>query len=153
MVLIFEQDGPVSWLPLYDAGKAVAQMRHSEHPTLHLVNPKPVPWRMYLEPICEELQVPLVPWNAWLSKLEDDLRDTSLSEVEHLQRNPALHLLEMFKHADLGEDFEPPGLVRLGTAKSTQVAPSLLDVEVSRNVGKQWVDSWRASGFLSSITN
>lgn len=128
-------------------------MRHSSHPTLHLVNPKPIPWRAYLEPISEELGVPLVPWNVWISKLEDDLRDTSLTEVEHLQRNPALHLLEMFKHADLGDDFEPPGLVRLASTKATEVAPSLLEVEVSRDVGKEWVHAWRASGFLPAFAN
>lgn len=132
---------------------AVAEMRHSEYPILHLVNPRPVPWRMYLEPIAEELGVPLVPWNVWLSKLDDDLRDESLIEVEHLRRNPALHLLEMFKHANLSDDFEPPGIARLETTKAIQVAPTLLSAEFGREVGKQWVSAWRASGYLPPATN
>ncbi|CAL1709823.1 unnamed protein product [Somion occarium] len=142
--------GLVSWLPLYDAGEATAQMRHSQYPVLHLVNPRPNPWRTFLEPIANELGVPLVPYHIWLSKLEDSLKDTSLSEVEHLQRNPALRLLEMFQHADLGEDFEPPGIVKLDSSKSTSVAPSLTQVEMSRQMAKEWVAAWRASGFLPS---
>ncbi|CAL1709825.1 unnamed protein product [Somion occarium] len=140
--------GPVSWLPLHNAGEATAQMRHSPYPTLHLVNPKLNPWRTFLEPIANELGVPLVPYNTWLSKLEDSLKDPSLSEVEHLKRNPALRLLEMFKHADLSEDIEPPGLIRLATVKSTEVAPSLNHADMSRETAKGWVVAWRASGFL-----
>ena len=126
-------------------------MRHSTSPTLHLINPKPIPWRSYLSPIAQALNVPLVPWSTWIEKLESDLHDTSISEVEHLKRNPALHLLEMFKHADLRDDFEPPGLVRLQTEVSVRVAPSLLEVEIGESVGKDWVEAWRATGFLPRV--
>ncbi|CAL1709820.1 unnamed protein product [Somion occarium] len=143
---------PVSWLPTYDAATALIEMRNSEEPILHLVNPKPLPWRMFLEPIAKELGVPLVPWKLWLSRLENSLTDNSFSEMEHMQHNPALRLLDMWRHADLGEDIEPPGIVRLDTSKARKVAPSLERVPMEpEELARKWVAAWRETGFLPGI--
>lgn len=126
-------------------------MRNSTEPILHLVNPNSLPWRAYLEPIANELNVPLVPYNAWLSRLEATLTDDA-TEGEKVQQNPALHLMSMWRNADLGEDMEPPGIVRLDTAKARKVAPSLDNVRlVPGELARRWVRAWRESGFLPAV--
>ena len=129
-------------------------MRNSSEPVLHLCNPNPLPWRAYLEPIANELNVPLVAYSVWLARLEATLTSDNAStdhgeDVERVQQNPALHLMDMWRNADLGEDMEPPGIVRLDTTKAKEVAPSLGEVRLNpTDLAKRWVRAWRESGFL-----
>jgi len=123
-------------------------MRNSEEPILHLVNPNTVPWKAFLEPLAHAMDVPLVPYEQWLHALGECLKDTSLTEVEHLERNPALRLLDFYRGLRVDEELEPLGLVRLDTTKSVQVAPSLLEMPLSEVLAERWMTWWRSSGFI-----
>lgn len=123
---------------------AIIAMRNTDEPILHLVNPNPKPMRVFLEPLAKVFGVPLVPYDQWLARLAQDLKDESLSEVEHMKQNPALRLLDYFRHSWLidGKD------LRLDTTKAVKIAPSMLDMKLSPDMVDGWLNSWRRSGFL-----
>ena len=124
-------------------------MRHSNEPVLHLVSPNPVPWRAFLQPFSEAMDVPLVPYATWLEAMENSLKDNSVSETELVARNPGLKLLSFYRGATFDEGDEPLGVVRLDTTKSTKAAASLSKVKVGAYWVEKWVKAWRRSGFLS----
>ena len=134
----------ISWIPSYEGARAIIAMRNSPEPILHLVNPNPVPFQLFLKPLAHALNVPLVPYDEWLSRLQDSLKDTSLSEVEHLKRNPALRLLDYYRSrwSNDGRDMS------LDTSKAVKISPSLLDMPLSPDLIERWLASWRESGFL-----
>ncbi|KAL4248625.1 Adenylate-forming Reductase [Abortiporus biennis] len=124
-------EGLVTWLPTYDAARILIQMRYSDEPILHLVNSHPVPWRTIVQAIANEIRVPLVPYEDWLTKLRDSLSESVLSEVENMDQNPALKLLEFYQSATFGEGKdEPLGVVRLDISKAKRTVPALEDVKL-----------------------
>lgn len=126
----------------------MTEMRNSVHPVLHLIHPKPVSWSSLVRPIAKELQVPLVPYQQWLKTLQDSVHDSV--EIEQLRENPALRLMEFFKHAPVNEDREPLGIARLSFDKAWEVAPALDMPQLGIEHVKKWMAAWRVSGFLPS---
>lgn len=103
-----------------------------------------------MTPIAKNIGVPLVPFPDWLSALDQSMNNTSISEAERLLRNPALKLIEFFRHADLDEDKEPLGVARLDTVRSRKVSKTL-DVtmkQLDEQDAITWVDTWRRRGFI-----
>ena len=121
--------------------------------TLHIVHPRGVPFNTLIASAASSLNVPLVPYSEWFSKLSGEHKTQSYSEtnLEKAQAtNPALRLFGFFQSARIGPEWEPLGVARLETKRAVRVSNVLaegvkpLDDE---NVRK-WLDSWRASGFL-----
>ena len=100
-----------------------------------------------MEPIAQELGVPLVPYSEWLSKLEASSGEGSADEVDGMRANPALRLLDFFRGQRAGgRSNASPGL---STAKAEEASKELAHMaELSREDAKKWVAAWRASGFL-----
>ena len=119
-------------------------MRKSTARTLHLVHPRPVPWKAIITPIAEELDVPLVPYSQWLTALEKCAAEGSTDEVDAMRANPALRLLDFF-HAQSRSN----GGARLSTAKAEQASEELARMpELTREDTMRCVAAWKASGFL-----
>ena len=137
-------------MPSYEAAASLVEMRDAPYEILHLVHPRPVPWTSIIGPIAQAIGVPLVPFPEWLSALNKSAEDSSISEVEHMCRNPALRLLDFFRHADLDEDREPLGVAKLSTKNAIKVSNTLNST--MRSLGDRdairWVDAWRMSGFI-----
>ncbi|KAI0795664.1 acetyl-CoA synthetase-like protein [Abortiporus biennis] len=142
--------GLVTWLPMYDAAKALIQMRHSNDSILHLVSANPVSWHKIMEELAAQLSVPLVPYDEWLQKLVASLTASGLSEVENMERNPALKLLGFYASATFGGDNnEPIGIIRLDIEKAKKAVPMLQDVKFDVSVTtKKWISAWRAAGYF-----
>ena len=126
-------------------------MRHSRDAILHIVHPRPVPWRTVLAPITEELHVPFASYDAWLTALEQGGAD----DVEAMRANPALRLLPFFRATketmvkDSVGTFEPMGMVRLSTAKATTVSDALKGMpQLDAERALSWVAAWKKAGFL-----
>ena len=147
----------VSFIPSYPAARAFVEMRNAPGPLsyLHLVHPRPVPFRTLIAPIAAALSVPLVPYATWLRALEASLADDSDSEVDAMRANPALRLLDFFRaqtaeiEGRMPEGKEPMGVVQLATNVGERTSAELarippLDAETSM----AWVAAWRKSGFL-----
>ena len=141
----------VSWIPAYDVAKALAEVRKSSEPYLHLVHPHPSAWHDLISPIGQMLNVPLVSYATWLSALAKSVEGSADNEVEMMKANPALRLLSFFTATShhMTKEREAAGLVHLSTEKALAVSRSLgrvpkLDAEQAR----AWVEAWRRSGFL-----
>ena len=140
----------MTWFPAYESAKAFTEMRHSREPFLHLVHPRPVPWRSLVAPVAERLGVPLVGYDEWLAKLASSVAAGSAEEVEAMAANPALRLLPFFQVQNrTAADREPMGLVILSTEKATEVSGTLAalpELDAARAVS--WVEAWKKAGFL-----
>ncbi|KAI0062574.1 acetyl-CoA synthetase-like protein [Artomyces pyxidatus] len=143
-------DGLVSWIPAPDAAAVMLELSDSDERTLHLVHSRPVSFTSLVEPIARDLGVPLVPYDEWLRALESSLKDKAVSEVELMQRNPALRLLDFFRTARVGRNWEPVGVARLATDKAVRASATLAKKvpSLGEDHVRRWMAAWRASGFL-----
>ncbi|KAJ2984009.1 hypothetical protein NUW54_g10574 [Trametes sanguinea] len=135
----------------YESAKAYTEMRRSVEPFLHLVHPKPVPWRTVIAPIAEALGVPLVAYDEWVTSLQKSIdgRGTE-EEVELMKANPALRLVDLFKGLKTSPERESLGTVYLSTQKSTQVSETLANLPpLDADRARTWIAAWRRSGFLA----
>ena len=76
-------------------------MRRSSHPVLHLIYPRPTPWRTLLTGVASALGVPLVPYSEWLGALPRAHVSVAggageVGELEALRANPALQLVDYY---------------------------------------------------------
>lgn len=140
----------VAWITADNAASALIEMGESPFQTLHIVHPRGVPYTSLITPIAKQFEVPLVSYHDWVQALENDLVDTSISEVEHLERNPALRLLDFFRAARVGPEWEPVAVARLSTEKAVQVSETLREKapQLGEENVKKWLSAWRAIGFL-----
>ncbi|KIJ49844.1 hypothetical protein M422DRAFT_246210 [Sphaerobolus stellatus SS14] len=122
-----EIEGLVSFVPLHVAASAIIDLRNSSSIFAHLVHPRPVTWKSVIANVAEILDVPTIPFEEWLKRLEAVPRTP-----EALHNNPALHLLD-FYHACLTpkempsgqEDREAMGLADYETTQTVANSPVL----------------------------
>ena len=152
----------VSFIPSYPAARAFVEMRNAPGPLshLHLVHPRPVPFRTLVAPIAAALAVPLVPYASWLRALEASLAPQaahadSEHEVDAMRANPALRLLDFFRaqtaeaEGRVPEGKEPMGVVRLATDVGERTSAELARLPpLDAKTSMAWVAAWRRSGFL-----
>ncbi|RPD79489.1 acetyl-CoA synthetase-like protein [Lentinus tigrinus ALCF2SS1-7] len=131
----------VAFVPSYPAACAMVDMLRSSQRILHLVHPRPVSMRKLVVPIAEELNVNIVPYPEWLSKLEKYSSAGGANELDMLRQHPALRLLDFFRA------MKP--MVEVSTEEAIRASEVLVRVpELGAEDSRQWVAAWRASGFL-----
>ncbi|KAF8520979.1 acetyl-CoA synthetase-like protein [Gautieria morchelliformis] len=143
------RDEEVAWIPLDVAAASLVEMRNVDHGHLHLVHPKPVEWSDIFMTAANILQLPLIPYTEWLSRLEALHR----SGTDHIDSNPALRLLDFFR---TGSELLPDGSGRyqrftpsLQSSYACQVSATLANVDcLDKQCIEQWVGYWRGVGFL-----
>lgn len=130
---------------------------NSKEPVMHLVHSRPVPWVTVINAFAEELKLPVVSYDEWLSALEEsasalDSASQDQAEVEkQLEQNPALRLLSFFRGAKsrTGEDVEPLGVPKLASENAQKSSEALRDArQISGEDVKRWVRYWRSTGFI-----
>ena len=145
----------VSWIPLSTAASAIVEMRKSPYTTLHLAHPRPATWSSLFRPIAADLGASLVSFPEWLSRFEGSLKSHE-SEVEEMERNPALVLMETFKafaSAKQSPHSEVPAMPKLVMDKAMEAAPSLRERDLAilgEEDVKSWLRYWRRIGFIQS---
>ncbi|TBU32715.1 acetyl-CoA synthetase-like protein [Dichomitus squalens] len=138
-------EGEASFFLSYPAARAFVEMRSSPEPILHLVHPRPIPWRSLITPIAQELQATLVPYVEWLAALEAAAERNAEAAREH----PALRLLDFFRSSASANTKTPLGLYQLDTKKAVGASETLASMpELGEADIKRWIAAWRASGFL-----
>jgi hypothetical protein len=105
-----------------------------------------------IQHISDALNVPVVPYNEWLARLE-----ASPATDEALHRNPALHLVGFYRVSappsdEKGiQDREAMGMAMYETKKTVSDAPSLRPQTLPQ-LGKYdvnlWIGYWRSKGVL-----
>ena len=123
--------------------------------TFHVVHPRGVAFNALLGSIASRLNVPLVPFPEWLSKLSEEHRAQSYTNA-NLERtqadNPALRLFSFYnsRSALTGPEWEPLGTARLDTARAVRISKVL--AEGAEPLGEEnvrkWLSAWRSRGFL-----
>lgn len=93
------------------------------------------------------LNVPLVPWNEWLSRLENNGGDPA--------KNPAVHLLDFYHGSTAsGEEYrEALGMPLLDLSEAVKSSANLADPslpQVSRQDAEQWFGYWRRKGLVAA---
>ncbi|KAH9895864.1 hypothetical protein C8Q73DRAFT_729156 [Cubamyces lactineus] len=141
--------GSVSWIPSYEAARAFAEMRHSRESVLHLVHPRRIPWNEMIAPIASQLDVPLVPYEHWLARLQENIDGDTGPTIELMEKSPALRIVSFFTSMTLSPEIEPLGRVYLSTEKSTAASPTLAALtRLNERDVQRWMDRWKKSGFL-----
>ncbi|KAF9460912.1 acetyl-CoA synthetase-like protein [Collybia nuda] len=148
----------VSWLPIHTAADAIVRIiikRETSRDVprvVHLVNPKPIRWRILAEAFVNELHmnVQLVPYDSWLAKLEAEAHSSTPEELHALR---FLHFFRVIGDSkpknreafglpslQVGNDFRVNSL-----EGSTGANPTLGKDDVER-----WVGYWRKAGLFTT---
>ncbi|EIN04342.1 acetyl-CoA synthetase-like protein [Punctularia strigosozonata HHB-11173 SS5] len=152
-------DTVAAWVPLDIAASAMVEisLNHEDSvpPLVHLAHPHPVTWSSIVGYIAEQLGVPLVTYADWLQALDNDLKDKSQSEVEHMQANPALRLLSFYKGASAisgapkDNAHEAMGMPLMATEKARAAARFLNELApLAPSDIDKWLAYWRRVGAL-----
>jgi len=117
--------------------------------TFHVVHPRGVSFNALVGLAASWLNVPLVPFPEWLSKLSQEHKtrsDLKRSQVD----NPALRIFSFYETAPTGPEWEPIGSARLDTSRAVRVSKVL--AEGAKPLGEEnvrkWLGAWTSSGFL-----
>lgn len=127
----------VPWIPAYEAASILCSMRHSDEPVLHLENPNPIRWNEMFQMFAKELDVPLIPFDNWLSLLRHYSADTRIPKTEQMKRNPAVNLIPYLSGMDL-TTYISQGHAGLDTTKAAKAVPKLEDVHISKEMVTKW---------------
>jgi hypothetical protein len=123
--------------------------------TFHVVHPRGVPFNALIGPAARSLNVPLVPFHEWLSRLAEERHKSQWSRpdanLERMQAsNPALRLFSFYDTARTGPEWEPLRAARLDASRAMRVSKVL--AEGAKPLGEEnvrkWLAAWRSSGFL-----
>ena len=140
----------ISLLPLETTAQALVQIlgarmtRPAVH--LHLVNPTPCRWDDVFSYIAKELNVPLRPYDEWLSKLRG-----ASGTVKNVQEHPTLRLLGFYEAVSQENGSEAGRLPSCGTEVARSVC-SVLGGEELRGVKaeeiQRWLGYWKSLGLV-----
>jgi hypothetical protein len=127
-------------------------------PVMHLAHPSPAPWSSVVGHAAKQLGVPLVPYADWLQALEDDIKDASKTEVQHMRENPALRLLGFYREIgtitfinERRAGYEAMGVTMMDMEKAKNVAPSLRSLTPLKSEDvDRWLGYWRRVGLLTA---
>ena len=130
-------------------------MRKAPTGFLHLVHPKPVYMSTIIQSVARILDVPVVPYKDWLSKLEIKLE--SQSESGTRSKTNAFKLIEFYKSnlRRMGKS-ELDGAYpekRLAMEKTLQVCTSLSDPAIhslDEADVERWLAHWSKKGVISA---
>ena len=144
-------DQAIPLIPLDAAARAIVELRNADASYLHLAHPVSTPLSSILEPISRELDLPIIPFDEWLSSLEQSGEGLDASaEVEVARNNPALKLLDFFaKQAGRSGKDGVFGMKTLGVTEARRISRTLDELPaVTQEDVLGWVKYWRSIGFL-----
>jgi hypothetical protein len=149
----------VSWIMAPDAAAAMIEISHIDPTpdahTFHVVHPRGVPFNALIGSAARSLNVPLVPFPEWLSRLAEEQHKSQWSRpdanLERMQAsNPGLRLFSFYDTARTGPEWEPLRAARLDASRAMRVSKVL--AEDAKPLGEEnvrkWLAAWRSSGFL-----
>ena len=122
--------------------------------TFHVVHPRGVPFNALMGSAARSLNVPLIPFPEWLSRLAEEHKSQWSRLDANLERmqasNPALRLFSFYDTARMGPEWEPLRAARLDASRAMSVSKVL--AEGAKPLGEEnvrkWLAAWRSSGFL-----
>ncbi|KAJ7153563.1 hypothetical protein C8R43DRAFT_885444 [Mycena crocata] len=135
--------GHASWVPIHHAAGAIVEMRNSEDRYFHITHPHPTPMADIMLSLSKALDLPLVPYPAWLKSLEE----TALQESS-ASTNPALRLIDFFRsYQEVSPDqeaFVPATLMNVRAIKAANSLRSL--TPLAQEDTEKWVSYLHSRG-------
>ena len=120
--------------------------------TLHIVNPRPVPWNDIASSFSKALGLRLVPYSEWLAALESRSATTGTDPAKvkaAFEEVPALRLMEFFRTVKSEASGEALLVVSLASEKAQAASSALRGVEqINAKDIERWVAYWQKNGFL-----
>ncbi|KAG2119415.1 putative aminoadipate reductase [Suillus clintonianus] len=155
----------LSWIPPHAVSIAILDVAFAEEEppiVVNLVHPRPIAWGAVMRPVAQAIAehkitsvpLPLVPFSAWLEKLESSAKDASEETIKCI---PAIKLLDFMRsitRSDItirasGEMSDVGGFTPFATDVAQRVSPTVKELEpLSSADAVQWVDYWAAVGMF-----
>ena len=142
----------ISLLPLRTSAQALVQALSAKNGSsalhLHLVNPTPSQWDDLFNHTAKKLDVPLIPYPEWFSKLRE-----ASTTVQNTQAHPALRLLEFYRSLNQASGPEVGGLPPCNAEVARAICPVLNEErlkDVKAEEIQRWLDYWESLGLLKS---
>ena len=79
------------------AAAAIIDFFEAASTYIHLVHPRPAKWSDVMASFSKSLNVPLVPYDEWVTRLAKIVQEKPDEEVELMRRVPALKLLDFYQ--------------------------------------------------------
>lgn len=135
----------IAWIRLHEAAASLLEMRDASG-VLHLVHPRPVPWREIFSVFSREMEVPLVSFREWISRLTKP----NIGDAEDL---PVLRLLEFWTSlGDAGFD-TMSAMEDITSSQAQEVSPALKSMSpLTVADAGEWMNYWRLSGVLPHVS-
>lgn len=151
---LFPQE--ISWISVDAAARALVDMADSNAPCFHLVHPRPGVWSSIMEPLAKSLNISVVPYDEWVTRLEKSGEGLNADEeVEMMRLNPALKIIDMFIQGRTtvasSASREAMGLPHLQTTQAEGASPSLALERLPQLAiadGLRWMEYWNRIGYL-----
>ncbi|KZV99470.1 acetyl-CoA synthetase-like protein [Exidia glandulosa HHB12029] len=138
-------DTDVFWMRLDEGAASLIDMRDATG-ILHLVHPRPTPWRSVFKVFSRQLGVPIVPYNEWLERL------VALGEAdaEGGRLVPALRLLEFYKSLGEGGFRSMSQMENISISKAREASVTLSNMDALNEADvEKWLAYWKRAGVLA----
>lgn len=132
------------WVRLDEAAASLIEMRDAVG-VLHLVHPRPIPWRTTFNVFAKKLDVPLVPFHEWLARIEA----FGEADPEGGRVVPALRLAEFYKELGEAGFGSMSRMENVSTVKAQEVSATLRHMApLTEADAEKWLAYWQRSGVL-----
>jgi thioester reductase-like protein len=145
----------VSWTPMaevVDVMKDLAISHDVPPQVVHLDHPHPTSWAEMIKHVADEIDVPVVSYDAWLEALDKSISNDLLTPILQQRRDHALRLRSVFhgfQHVLSRCTIKPnEAIFRMPTLGKTQMlkfSPKLNDVKpISKQDVLGWLKYWQS---------
>jgi hypothetical protein len=116
----------------------------------HIAHPRPAPWSAVCEPLAQALELPLVSYDDWFTRLLESLPKLGPDTIDLMQQNPALKIVEFFKNARAKyRAVEAMGIPYMDVANAAAASVALQTVKpLTTEDALGWLEYWRQSQFI-----
>lgn len=139
------------------AAAVLLEFLETTEPILHLQHPRPSTWKDVFGYFADILQLPLVPYPEWFTRLADSLAPDANSKLQAGQEH-GLRLIDIFRLAfDLNEarpDVMGKLVPRLDMTHALRESATLREGridEIRPEDVYNWVNYWRRTSFIPSL--
>jgi hypothetical protein len=123
---------------------------------VHLDHPHPIRWSEMIKHVADEINVPLVSYNAWIEALDRSITNEFLPPVLQRRRDHALRLHSVFHllqdglmNHTVGPEEEIFCLPLLDKTQMVKFSPNLNNLEpISKQDVLGWMKYWRSIGMM-----
>lgn len=144
----------MTWIPVDIAASAIVEMLDAKDvEVVHIEHPNPVKWEDVVQPLTDNLDLPVVSYAEWLSKLYEDDGSVDIKNARSkAEKRPALKLQAFFDSLADGhaqspdqspESSEGPLTPRLSLKEACRLSPTLARCPpLSPQECRSWLTGW-----------